>query len=867
MTLGVAAALATALGLQAGARPELAALPGDPQGDGWDTFRAAAAAAVLDEGWTPAPDRPVWLIPLDRATLDEATRIAAVLEATEPDQGARDLMRVTLERPPGGALTRVAPVFNLTHTRDADERVEVTRGGVLLASSWSGVRCLGLLALDFGGEPEELTAGWPEVDRLKIQVTNWQEVGQRDGVGQHRIMFRHPLSAVAVVTEGLPEDTFAVGQRPDALRWQLSFKERRAAGPTIEALVEDAATPMVQAQRKGRPGHLGWVVDTVRDISWVGPNKIKQLEHAVFEALDAAKLGREALLGPQEAVAPELAAASGAGTAEEIDPDAAWLLPGERPEARVWPPKAASPVLDPPGPKEGAWVAMTQLVKPAEDEAPYFYQSWIRPDPNRSFAQVAVTAWDPSRVHLGFVAGTREPDGSTGLKGTGTIPRRPGLLPRLVAAFNGGFQTKHGHWGMVVEEQVLLPPLGGGATIATTEDDRIVMGTWPAAGKPKRRGMVPPGKPVPASIRSLRQNLQPLVDGGELNPTGRVRWGGTAGAGTDGTHTTRTGICLMEGGALAYFFGHSLSPDTIGMAMQRFHCTYGVHLDMNSGHSGFEFYHVRDEQGADFDAQRMVKHMGHMKFPRYIQTDVRDFFYLTLRPQHASALTARTKLTWERPWPGQDEAPTLPGAPPARVLAATLPDSGARLLRLPRGHVQGHTERLLAPTTEIDAEVALQVSVQIPPTPDAHLRLTPWGSFGDLQEAPGELGQTTPVHLLARGGEPRDEAIGAWAWPEQPALLVALGEQDVFIAEAPATALSEVRDALLGFAGVEEIVALPVADGSSIGLAWTNARGERHVEGGAPVVGADQIALTLRAEAPYTGRAEGLFDEERAEAP
>ncbi|MEO1271151.1 MAG: hypothetical protein AAFX99_23920, partial [Myxococcota bacterium] len=826
--------------------------------------RTAAAEAVIRQGLTPDPTRPIWLVPLDAEQLAEATRIVALVEARAPDHDNRDLMRVTLRRPPGGHLTRVEPVFNLTHTRDADERLEARQGTVVVASSWSGTRCLGLLALDFSGEPLELTADWPELDRLKIQVTNWQEVGQREGLGQHRVLFRHPLNAITVSTADLPPATFDVGQRGEPPRWRVSFEERRAAGPQITTLMKDAAPPVVHAQRKGRPGHLGWMVDTVRDISWVGPTKIQILEHTVFEALDTFKLGREALLGPQEAQAPELAAVGGdnSPTNAALDPEATWLIPGEHSEARIWPPQPATPVLDPPGPGEGAWVAMTQLVKPAQDRVPYFYQSWIRPDPNRSFAQVAVTAWDPARVHLGFVAGTREPDGSTGLKGTGMIPRRPGLLSRMVAAFNGGFQTKHGHWGMVVERQVLLPPLGGGATVATTDEGRIVMGTWPDAGKPRRRGMVPPGKPIPKPIVSLRQNLQPLVDGDQLNPTGRVRWGGTAGVGTDGTHTTRTSICLMEGGAMAYFFGHSLSADTIGMAMQQFHCSYGIHLDMNSGHSGFEFYHVRDDQGSDFEARRMVKHMGHMKFPRYIQTDVRDFFYLTLRNTTADQLTERTSIAWHRPWPGQGSPPLLPSALPARLLEGTLPvgDTTLRIVRLPQRAIQGQTERLLTAPDGVPDGTAVRFSVQIPTTPTAHLRLSPWTRWGELQTEPGELGQTIPVLVLAREGAALPEAVDTWPYPEQNALLIGLAQDDVFMVEIPTkTAIAAARDALLGL-NTTAIVALPLAQGSSMGLVWTNAHGQHHMEGGQPSIGDDQLTVQLRPAPPTTGRVESLFE-------
>jgi len=56
---------------------------------------------------------------------------------------------------------------------------------------------------------------------------------------------------------------------------------------------------------------------------------------------------------------------------------------------------------------------------------------------------VYLVAWDPRRLELGMVGGTAEPRSSTGEQGSGLIPRDRRLLPRLVAAFNGGFQSMH----------------------------------------------------------------------------------------------------------------------------------------------------------------------------------------------------------------------------------------------------------------------------------------------------------------------------------------------------------------------------------------------------------------------------------------
>ena len=83
-------------------------------------------------------------------------------------------------------------------------------------------------------------------------------------------------------------------------------------------------------------------------------------------------------------------------------------------------------------------------------------------------------------------------------------------------------------------------------------------------------------------------------------------------------------------------------------------CDYGLHLDMNAGHCGFEYYRMSEagkepkldrklEKGLEaegavprrgdltFRARKLVDEMGNMRFPRYLSRDPRDFFYLVLK--------------------------------------------------------------------------------------------------------------------------------------------------------------------------------------------------------------------------------------------
>jgi hypothetical protein len=159
---------------------------------------------------------------------------------------------------------------------------------------------------------------------------------------------------------------------------------------------------------------------------------------------------------------------------------------------------------------------------------------------------------------------------------------------------------------------------------------------------------------VPDDIIAFRQNLTALVQNGKFNPWGRTWWGGTPPGWPDQIHSTRSAICLTTEGFIGYFYSTSIAADDLAQGMLTARCIFGIHLDMNPGHAGFEFYNVAadgvpkplgrplqsdweaegrvaDMAGYNFRSRRMIRGMGHMLFPRYIQREARDFFYLTAR--------------------------------------------------------------------------------------------------------------------------------------------------------------------------------------------------------------------------------------------
>ena len=248
------------------------------------------------------------------------------------------------------------------------------------------------------------------------------------------------------------------------------------------------------------------------------------------------------------------------------------------------------------------------------------YVTFVRPDDERPYAKVLLVALDMRQLDLDMEAGVEDPEPLTGPHGSGRIPRDPAVYRRVVAAFNGAFKTEHGHYGMMVHRHVLLPPVPGAATVVVLDDGRVGFGTW---GSDRRVGGV--DGIGDDAIVSFRQNLDPLIDHGQINPTGRNLWGFTLPG--KGAQTERTGLCVMASGHLLYAWGDDVSATTLAKAMKMGGCDYALHLDMNPYHTGFLFAAIDDLPGKKYKSQLLTSAMS-IPPDRYIQYAPKDFFYV-----------------------------------------------------------------------------------------------------------------------------------------------------------------------------------------------------------------------------------------------
>jgi hypothetical protein len=251
------------------------------------------------------------------------------------------------------------------------------------------------------------------------------------------------------------------------------FLRRSLAGLALASIVAIAA-PWIAIDRISSFGP--WIANTAR--IGLGPGAVAWLEDRVYGVED--RWNRVVRHGER--------------------PRAYWRMPPSPPPPTASAPEAAAedevsfrPVdVGPMLPRvaaagDGVWVPVDDPERP--DEKPILYKTLIHPDAARPWAEVFVTAIDLRRVHVFAVAGSESPEALTA-EGRGYA--RSAVIPRerqgtLVAAFNGGWRSEHGQYGMEVDGVVLVPPKDKACTIAAYDDGTIQIATWTSISSERAR--------------------------------------------------------------------------------------------------------------------------------------------------------------------------------------------------------------------------------------------------------------------------------------------------------------------------------------------------------------------------------------------
>jgi hypothetical protein len=131
-------------------------------------------------------------------------------------------------------------------------------------------------------------------------------------------------------------------------------------------------------------------------------------------------------------------------------------------------------------PGDGEWLGISDPRH--ADEPPRMFKTLLHPDKGRSWAEVFVVAIDLGRVRVYPVVGTQEPqpdsDEARRYVREGKIPTAQQAT--LIAAFNGGFMTEHGGYGMKLDGVTIAKPKLRACAVAFYKDESLRIGSWPA---------------------------------------------------------------------------------------------------------------------------------------------------------------------------------------------------------------------------------------------------------------------------------------------------------------------------------------------------------------------------------------------------
>jgi hypothetical protein len=522
-----------------------------------------------------------------------------------------DLYRAEVRAVHPKAVFGIRGLRNLSQTKVGEE-YNLTASPPLAAVA---TRVLGQIRsvtlYQFNKNAESHRNEWTSVSSWLNQITNYMETGRAVGLEKELIRFTRPPASIDMAFDG---ETLTL-RRKD-LQGTISRTEIHSDGK-ITGDDDIVVTPSMKLAKQP----LLWLVDTVRGLSCVGPGPIEWAEGRFFALKDAITRARYALFGEEDTVETEDVAPRLSPVKLDLP---AGLEVGKQNPKEIWPP----PRFDPPVykrrlPGEGTWrPAAPDFLKTLPGAPPAFYRSITRPDGARPYVKVDLFAMDMRQMTVHMVGGLEDPQSTTGSTGTGRFPRRPEILNRLVVAFNGAFKTEHGEYGMIVEKDELLPPKPGAATVASLEDGTTLVGSWPKDFN------------VPENLVSLRQNMDPVVENGVINPRRRYLWGFTLDEDITEMHTIRSGLCMSDKGYLVYAWGEDLTAQTLGTAMDAAGCVYGIHLDMNPFHTSFIFYDIEKyENPGEYPKYKAEVALKEMRYspPRYVNGAPKDFFFLTLR--------------------------------------------------------------------------------------------------------------------------------------------------------------------------------------------------------------------------------------------
>lgn len=274
-------------------------------------------------------------------------------------------------------------------------------------------------------------------------------------------------------------------------------------------------------------------------------------------------------------------------------------------------PAAVPLVVSPGAPGEGQW----KPIGPTIDGLPTMAVAQFRADDVYT-SQLASAVWiDTKLLRLRLLAGTQEP-GNLG----GPHSIEGDALPKIAAAFNGGFRFKDAKGGMYLDGVEAVPLVDGAASLVIHRDGSVEIGAW------NREVHMSP------DVEAVLQNLTLMVDDGKIDPrvshNDTSMWGQTL---KSSLAVARSGVGVSADGALIYVAGPALTAKSLAESLQRAGAVRAMTLDLNPEWVTFLFFSHLDPADPRLVAGAKLYPQIERPTTRYLSPDSRDFFTISTR--------------------------------------------------------------------------------------------------------------------------------------------------------------------------------------------------------------------------------------------
>lgn len=253
------------------------------------------------------------------------------------------------------------------------------------------------------------------------------------------------------------------------------------------------------------------------------------------------------------------------------------------------------------------------------------WKTVLHPDPAHLAAELYVVAIDAARVQLHAMAGAIDPEA--------TVPAakkaiRPAIVPaerqpRLLAGFNGGWKSEHGHYGMKTDGVLLANPNEAACTVlAYDDDDSVRIAPWRDVASTEPR------------MRFFRQTPACLVVGGVRHPGLSVEGTRNWGADQDGSPIIRRSAIGTNEKRTILFVGVSnpISAPALANGMMHAGAYDLAELDVNWSFPKFLIFRPSPKSPASLDAESLFPTFVFDKGEYVRRRSPKDFFYLLRRP-------------------------------------------------------------------------------------------------------------------------------------------------------------------------------------------------------------------------------------------